>query len=147
MDPLDQLTPDVPEVGLEPGITRMVGILSSKGLATAMSCAGHHDAPGKSNAWIQIQPACFKHYMKTGADKMGQFLRVGEGLWFLRVEYSGRSRFRGLGQTRPRTKSLKRVVMVEMTPTIVLRTTALDASSGKATKSMRAMERAAQRSL
>lgn len=146
LDHLSGITSGIPEVGLEAGIVRLVGILNSKGLATWMSCEGH-SAPRCDKAWVRIQPACFKHYMRGRARKMERFLLVGEGRWHLSLEYFGRSNFRGLGAVRPRVKTLRRIITIEMHPTLYLCDRAREQNSHQKTKMMRAMERAAQKYL
>jgi hypothetical protein len=143
----DVITSDVPEVGLEPGIIKMVGILNSKGLATYMSCEGHVGGRWKDMAWVEVSPCAFKSYMKARARKMERFLRAGEGLWYLRVEYFAQSCFKGLGLVRPRIKAMKRVVRMDMTVTLVLRAGYKENDPARKVRRMRTMERAAVRYL
>lgn len=148
MEYMNRLASAIPECHVEPGVVKIVGILNGKGLATELSCEGHADeGTKKANAWIDLNPACFKHYMKANAKKMERFLSVGEGVWLLRIEYYGKSVFSGQGVPRPRLKTMKRSLQVEMTPTILLCTTAFEKGSSLKVKSMRALERAAERYL
>jgi len=147
IDILTSITPDIPEVPLEPGIVKMVGILNSKGLATAMSCEGH--GPRSQTAWIELRPANFKDYMNGEAKKMEQFLLVGDGRWYLDLCYFGESQYPGLGRIPRKPKLLRRVVTIEMRPRICLRTRAREGTSSKSRKTrwMLAMEAAASKYL
>lgn len=139
------LTPNLPEVALEKGIIKIVEILNGKGLTTEMSCEGHSNEVGKDRAWIQIGPSSFKSYMKSNSRKMGQFLKAGEGKWLIRIDYFGKTFFKGLGQPQPRKRTLKRSIEVEMEISLILDTYARN--SKDKTKSMKAMERAANKYL
>jgi hypothetical protein len=99
IDILTSITPDIPEVPLEPGIVKLVGILNSKGLATVMSCEGRD--PRSQTAWVELRPANFKDYMKAGTKKMEQFLQAGDGRWYLDLCYFGESQYPGLGLIPP----------------------------------------------
>ena len=131
-------------MGIEPGVVKLIEVLAAKGLVTEMSCEGH-PAQGKPHAWVQLNPACCKHYVRKNAKRLEQFLLAGEGLWSMRVEYFGKSHFAGLGRPRPRLKWMRRVVQVEMRVTLVLETAAVERD--QKTTAMRAMERAAARCL
>lgn len=139
------LTSEVPEASIEKGVVKIVGILNGKGLATEMSCGGHAKVSGKDRAWVQLNPSSFKHYMKSGSQKMEKFLKVGEGKWYLSIDYFGYSHFSGLGRPRPRKKNLKRQLAIEMKVRIVLTTHGLNARTK--TKGMLALERAAKKYL
>ena len=140
-----ELTPELPDTSLEKGIIKIVGILNEKGLATEMSCEGHSQKY-KEKAWVRISPSSFKGYMKSNTSKMERFLKAGEGKWYLEIVYCGLSRFRGLGQSAPRKKNLKRVVDVEMEVTIILMSRARNSGETK-TSGMRSMENAAKKYL
>lgn len=146
IDIFSEISPYIPECEIEPGIVKLVGILNSKGLATYMSCQGHGQL-GKGRAWVDIDAAHLKGYVKKHHSKFEQFLKAGEGRWYLRVEYFGKNYFKGMGKPQPRFKSMKRHVEVEMSVRIILNTTAFDSTGSQKTKEMKALERAAQKYL
>ena len=142
-----EIAPNVPELSLENGIIKIVEILNGKGLITEMSCEGHSGVANKERAWIQLNPSSFKSYLNSHTIRMEQFLKAGEGKWHLRIEYSGKSLFSGLGSPQPRKRTLKRIVEVEMEVSIILNTTARFSKVKTKTKMMLAMERAAKKYL
>lgn len=137
----DEIAEDVLDCALDRGIVDLVSILHSKGIVTEMSCDGH----GKHNAWIMLSSAFFKNYIKKNKKKITQFLLIGETRWKLQINYFGVSRFRGLGQIKPRLKKLKRVVQSEMNVIIVLDGPSMNGK--KKTKNMIALEKAAKEML
>lgn len=146
LDLFSEIAPNVPDCELESGIVKLVGILNSKGLPTSMSCEGH-GALNKGRAWVEIEAAHFKGYVKKYPQNMEQFIIAGEGLWYISVDYLGKNYFKGMGKPKPRVKTLKRQVQVEMTVRLILTTTAFEKNTEKKTKEMKALERAAQKYL
>lgn len=126
---------------MDKGIEILVGILNSKGLPTTLSCAGHRSRG--TSAWVELEGAHFKHYASRSEQKLEQFLKAGEGRWFLTLTYRAESVFPGIGRLRPRIKSLRREVQVNLVPTFHLRVAAIDSKSGLKCKLMCSMERAA----
>ena len=137
----DDIACDIPLCTLDDGVLELVGMLNSKGLITSLSCDGH----GHSNAWVILESAQFKGYMKSNLKRMVNFLKAGETRWKLQINYFGLSKFKGIGVSRPRTNKLKRVVESEMTAIIVLDGPSV--ISGKKTRNMMALEKAVKKYL
>ncbi len=138
------LTENIPQIDIDPGIEKLVGILNSKGLVTEMSCAGHATERSMSRAWVQIEAAHFKGYMARNPEKMEAFLLAGEGMWSLDIEYSAKSVFKGLGSARPRLCSLKRALHIDMAVKIRLCSSACEGTLKKKVRIMKSIERAAE---
>lgn len=138
---------DILPTEIEPGVQKIVNIFCAKGLFTYMSCQGHLGHKGSRVAWVEFCPEHFNSYIEGNLNKLENFLKCGEGLWFLRVEYVGQSRFAGIGRPRPRIKSLKRIVQLEMRVTLHLRDSAFLKNTKQKTTAMKALEGAAKKYL
>src|SRR5690606_9633528 len=90
------LSPALPSVEIEEGVSTIVNIFNSKGLFTYMSCEGHAGRKDRDRAWIELDPCIFKTYMENNSSKMEQFLLAGEKKWILSIDYFGMSKFRGI---------------------------------------------------
>ncbi len=145
MEAFSELAPTVPEVAMEKGIVKLVGILNSKGLVTKLSCEGH--VSRGVGAWVEIEGAHFKSYARRRKDKLEKFLLAGEGLWKLILTYRARSVFPGLGQPRPRLRKMRRKTIVDLIPTFCLEPAVVAQGSRSSELALRAMERAAKRFL
>ncbi len=133
----DEIAIDVSPCELDKGMVELIGILNAKGIVTNLSCDGH----GKSNAWVILESAHFKGFMKAKKFKMQKFLNIGETRWKLQLNYYGVSKFKGIGKVRPRLNELRRIVHSEMTAILVLDGPAMLA--GEKTRNMKALEKAA----
>jgi hypothetical protein len=132
------MTPDLQSIELEEGITKLVGIFNSKGLATHMSCDGHDDG----RAWVEFNPAVFKGYMRKSWPRMEAFLVAGRGRWPLTLEYTAIHVFKGLGRLGIERRDIKRKTKVDLRPNITLKSPSR--RGGVKTAWMRDIEQAAE---
>ena len=145
MEVFSELAPTVPAVTIEKGIAKLVGILNSKGLVTKLSCEGH--ASLGVGAWIEIEGAHFKGYVRGRKDKLEKFLLAGEGVWKLTLTYRATSVFPGLGKLRPRLRKMRRKTVIDLIPTFCLESAVVAKGTQSSEQALRAMERAAMKFL